>query len=71
MDLSETAAERAFRDRVMKGHPFGRALIRLYYHASPRFADQLRGHPAWRAVARHMVAPFVMAAHAWRVSGGK
>lgn len=50
---------RRFRDRVLLTSPRGRALVGLYYRASPPLAAYIAERPRMRAVVRGMLAPVI------------
>src|SRR5262249_5833615 len=56
---AEVVALRAARDRLLAPSRLGRALIRLYYAASPPLAALIARDEALRAAARALLAPGV------------
>jgi hypothetical protein len=58
---ADLPALRAFRDRVLRATQPGRALVRLYYRASPAVARLLAGHEGLRALVRLGLSPVVYA----------
>jgi outer membrane protein W len=53
---------RDFRDRYLKTHAPGRALVRAYYALSPPLARYLDAHPSLKPAVRAVLAPFVAVA---------
>lgn len=62
----ETNVLRALRDQVLRRHRSGRALIRLYYRASPALVRLLDRHPWARPLMRLLLRPAVVVS-AWIV----
>lgn len=60
----EVALLRGFRDRMLTPHPVGRALVSLYYAASPPLARALARSDGLRAGVRALLAPEVALAQA-------
>jgi hypothetical protein len=60
----DVLALRRFRDRVLLPHPVGRALVGLYYSASPPIARAIRTDDAVRARVRNLLRPEVAIAKA-------
>jgi uncharacterized repeat protein (TIGR01451 family) len=54
-------ALRRFRDRFLLTHAPGRALVAVYYHASPRLAHYIAARPVARGVTRALLWPLVLA----------
>jgi len=50
---------RAFRDRFLLPHAWGRALVRVYYRVSPPLAERLRDERAVAAMVRTALLPAV------------
>jgi hypothetical protein len=57
-------ALRGFRDRVLRREPFGRALVNLYYSASPPLARAIRTDERVRKTVRDLLRPEVALAKA-------
>ncbi|HJZ84086.1 MAG TPA: CFI-box-CTERM domain-containing protein [Polyangia bacterium] len=55
---------RRFRDRLLHPHPIGRALVGLYYQASPPLSHAIARDPGLRACARALLWPEVGLARA-------
>lgn len=55
----EIGALRRFRDRHLRTHAAGRALVDAYYAVGPHLADAIRGHDGARAFVRGALAPVV------------
>ena len=60
----DVLALRGFRDRVLRKGPFGRALVGLYYSASPPLARAIRTDDRVRATVRDLLRPEVALAKA-------
>jgi hypothetical protein len=56
---AEVGALRRFRDRHLRNHALGRALVDAYYAVGPHAAGLLREEPVLRSVARALLRPLV------------
>ena len=52
-------ALRRLRDRHLRTHAIGRALVAIYETVGPSLADGIRAHPSLRAAARAVLRPLV------------
>ncbi|MDQ5988302.1 MAG: Virginiamycin B lyase [Syntrophus sp. SKADARSKE-3] len=50
---------RTFRDRYLLPHPWGAAMVHVYYRYSPPIADVIRSNPSLRAPVRWALAPVI------------
>lgn len=60
----QVALLRGWRDRALAPHPVGRALVRMYYAASPALARAIAGSPGARVAVRALLAPVIALARA-------
>jgi hypothetical protein len=56
---SEIGALRRFRDRHLRNHVLGDALVGLYHEVGPYAADVVRGDGELRAAVRSLLSPVV------------
>lgn len=66
----QTQVLRRFRDEVLRPKPWGRWLIRRYYHAGPGICIVLRERPVIRAATRAALA-LVAAVLSWSLRRGE
>jgi hypothetical protein len=58
-DAAETIALRAIRDQLLRPHPMGRGLIRIYYRISPRLAAWTAKRKWLARFARFVLKPVI------------